>query len=232
MIRFEDRIEIIDNEIAKRRHKWQLTAIAYMDFDDVAQMIRAHIYKKWHLWDQDRPLEQWLNRVITHQIYNLIRNNYGNVAPPCNGCAFDLGGDLCDYTSSGSKCEQCPLYAKWRKTKAKGYYIKLAGSIDDENYVEQRSAAIAPEDGVDIEKGVVNLHEKMRERLTPNQFKIYSQLFIEGKSEEEVAKEMGYKTTEKNRRPGYKHISNLKKTFLATAKKIMDQEDIFYDYED
>ena len=231
MIQFEDRIEIIDNEIAKRRQRWQLDALAYIDFDDIAQMLRSHIYKKWSLWDQSRPLEQWLSRVITNQIHNHIRNNYGNLAPPCNGCAFNLGADICNHTPSGTKCSECPLFAKWQKTKSKGYYLKLAGSINDENYIEQTHSSVSPEDGVNIKKGVVNLHKKMKEKLTPNQYKIYHQLFVEGKSEDKVAEEMGFKTTERNRRPGYKHISNLKKVFVEKAKKILEEEDIFYDHD-
>jgi len=37
-----------------------------------------------------------------------------------------------------------------------------------------------------------------------------------------VAKEMGYVTSEKNRKPGYKQIKNIKKSIIKKAKKIMD----------
>ena len=35
-ITFEEKSEIIAKAINKKRNKWQLTAIAWMDFDDVA----------------------------------------------------------------------------------------------------------------------------------------------------------------------------------------------------
>jgi hypothetical protein len=43
--KYEDKADVIDNEIRKRYYKWHLHAIAWFDFDDVAQIIRAHIKK-------------------------------------------------------------------------------------------------------------------------------------------------------------------------------------------
>ena len=77
-LKFEDCIESIDSEISKRRGRWNLTALSWMDFDDVAQIIRIHIFKKWHLYDQSKSLAPWINTLISNQIKNLIRNNYGN----------------------------------------------------------------------------------------------------------------------------------------------------------
>ena len=51
-------------------------------------------------------------------------------------------------------------------------------------------------------------------------------LFIDGKSDEEVGVEMGYKTSEKNRSAGYKQIRNLKKMFKETVQKIIQKNDI------
>ena len=64
-LKYEDRSEAIDNEIRKRRGKWRLTSLAWIDFDDVSQIIRIHIYKKWEQWDQERPLLPWINKIIT-----------------------------------------------------------------------------------------------------------------------------------------------------------------------
>ena len=76
--KFEDCIDVIDQEISKRRNKWTLTSIAWMDFDDISQILKIHIYKKWHLYDNSKPLAPWLNRIISNQLKNLIRNNYSN----------------------------------------------------------------------------------------------------------------------------------------------------------
>ena len=77
-LKFEDYIDQIDEEIRKRKSKWTLTSIAWMDFDDISQILRIHIYKKWFLFDQDKPLGPWLNRIISNQIKNIIRK----IIPP------------------------------------------------------------------------------------------------------------------------------------------------------
>jgi hypothetical protein len=51
-------------------------------------------------------------------------------------------------------------------------------------------------------------------------------LFFEHKTEEEVATFMGYKTTEKNRKAGYKQIKNLKKMLKEKAESIIREQDI------
>ena len=48
-LKFENFIDEINAEISKRRNKWNLTALTWMDFDDVSQILRIHIYKIWHL---------------------------------------------------------------------------------------------------------------------------------------------------------------------------------------
>ena len=65
---FEDVIDKINLEISKRRGKWNLTILAWMDFDDVSQIIRIHIWKKWKMYDPEKPLAPWLNRIISNQI--------------------------------------------------------------------------------------------------------------------------------------------------------------------
>ena len=113
--RFEDVFKEINTEIQKRKGKWNLTILSWMDFDDVAQIIRIHIYKKWHLYDPTKPLSPWLNRIISNQIKNLIRNNYGNYARPCVKCAAAENERSC--VIYGSQCSDCPLYAHWTKSK-------------------------------------------------------------------------------------------------------------------
>lgn len=55
--------------------------------------------------------------------------------------------------------------------------------------------------------------------LKPLEWKVYKLIYIQGVSEEEAAKEMGYKTTEKNRSPGYKQIKNVQKKIINKAKE-------------
>jgi hypothetical protein len=219
ILQYVDKIAEIDREIEKRRPKWQLKAVAWMDFDDVSQILRIHISKKWMLWDQSKAFLPWLNTVITHQITNLLRNLYMNVARPCvTGCSANEGDDRCRLYQK--QCSRCPLYAHWEKTRKIAYDVKLPLSIEDRS---QEVFTIPGEDD-NIEGKVEYLHKRMEEILTPIQFRIYKYLYIEGKDEEEAAQLMGYKTNEKKRQAGYKQIQNMRRIFVEKAKKIIYKE--------
>ena len=82
MFVFQDKIAEIDVLLERSRKKWHLDAVQWMDYDDVCQIIRLHVHKKWHLWDQTRTFGPWCNRVISHQITNLIRNHYTSFQKP------------------------------------------------------------------------------------------------------------------------------------------------------
>ena len=69
---FEDSIDVINVEISKRKGKWNLTVLAWMDFQDVSQILRIHIFKKWDLYDSEKPLAPWINRIISNQIKNFF----------------------------------------------------------------------------------------------------------------------------------------------------------------
>ena len=81
--------EVIDQIIKKRQAKWKLKAITWFDFEDIEQIIKLHIYNKWHLWDQSRAIEPWVNRIVTNQIRSIIRNHYSSFAKPCLSCPFN-----------------------------------------------------------------------------------------------------------------------------------------------
>jgi len=230
---YEDRAHIIDNEIRKRYYKWHLHAIAWFDFDDVAQIIRAHIFKKWALWDQSRPLEPWINKIISNQLKNILRNHYSNFARPCLNCEYNQSAEqgegqvanLCALTPSGLQCNECDLYAKWEKTKKNAYDIKMPLSLEFHAYTKSTN----PEDHLDISRATKSLHIRIKGALTARHYLVYKMLFIDGISEEEVARILGYKSNEKGRKAGYKQIKNLKNQYKKLAKKIIQKEDVFYE---
>ena len=217
---FEESIDVIDNEIQKRKPKWTLTAINWMDFEDVSQIIRIHIHKKWHMYDENQPLKQWVNKIITNQISNILRNNYGNYKRPCLDCPLAEGLDLCRLYEV--QCSACPLYAKWEKKKKHAYNIKLPVPIE---YYTQELHSMES-NYFDMERGAANLHKKLKEKLKPNEWKVYQLLYIEHKTDEEIAKLMHYKTSEKGRSPGYKMIKNFKKKFLELSREMLDKGEV------
>jgi DNA-directed RNA polymerase specialized sigma24 family protein len=223
-IKYEDKQEVIDRIIEKHRYIWQLKAIAWMDYEDVAQIIRFHISKKWKMWKQERPLEPWIARITVNQIKNLLRNNYSNYVRPCLACKFSLGNEppACSITPSGKQCSECPLYKKWEKTKKSAYDVKLSVSIENHSESVQGMKDL----NFDVITSAARLHEEMKHRLAPKQYKVYARLYIDGADEEKVAAEMGYKTNEKGKKAGYKQIKNFKKLFKQVAMKILQDEDI------
>jgi DNA-directed RNA polymerase specialized sigma24 family protein len=191
-----------------------------MDFNDVAQILRIHIYKKWSMYNPKQPLAPWINRIVSNQIKNLIRNNYGNYSRPCLKCAAAENEDGCNIYVT--QCNKCPLYAKWEKSKKSAHDIKLPVAL--ENHTQEVHNII--EDEIDIEKAAQNIHLKMRQVLKPIEWKFYEFHYIQHKSEEDSAKYMGYKTNEKNRKIGYKQVKNLKKAIMIKVKKYLYNGDI------
>lgn len=219
-INFNDCIDIIDNEIKKRKGKWHLTSVQWLDYDDVSQILRLHIYKKFDMWDQSRPLEPWLNTIISNQISNLLRNNYGNYSRPCLKCPANEGGDLCSLYVS--QCNSCPLYAKWARTKKQAYDSKLPLPLD--HHVQE--VYDKPNVSIDIERGVDSLNERMRQILKPVEYKVFKFLYIDGGKEDKIAKLLGFKTTEKNRSPGYRQIKNIKDVIFNKVKSAVYAGDV------
>tara|TARA_R110000803_G_scaffold86741_3_gene153210 strand:- start:1570 stop:2274 length:705 start_codon:yes stop_codon:yes gene_type:complete len=222
--KFEDCISIIETAIRKQRSRWRLDCIAWFDFEDVEQVIKLHIYNKWAMWDQKRPLEPWINIIVSNQIKNLVRNHYGNYTRPCTTCEFNMGDDACSYTLSKVQDRGCEKYAKWEKTKKAAFSLKVAVSADDHMYeIGSRDS-----DGdISIDRSIARLNKEMKKELTELHYKAYYMLYFEeGCTEEDVAVLMGYKTNEKKRKAGYRQVKNLKKIFTEKAAKIMEEQDI------
>ncbi len=219
-LKFEDFIDTIDEEISKRKNKWTLTSIAWMDFEDISQILKIHIFKKWHLYDQDKPLLPWLNRIISNQLKNLIRNNYSNYCKPCLRCAAAEPDSSCSIY--GSQDGRCPLYKRWLTKKKSAYDVKMALPLENHRSEIQESLTHASS----IETGIAKLHQKLKETLKPNEWIVYESFYIQNKSEVEIAKQLNFKTTEKNRTPGYKQIKNIQKSILNKAKRILERNEL------
>lgn len=220
--KFEDKINEINEALERKRRKWELDALASVDYDDVKQIILTHIHKKWHLWDQSKPIKPWLYRVVSNQFKNILRNYYGNYARPCLRCKFNSGGDLCSQTSNGLQSNECGLYREWERKKKNAYDIKLPLTMENHHF-EIHSKE---DEYIDLDKATKKLAIEMKKRLSYKQFVAFKMLFMENNSEEDVAKYLGYKTSEKKRTAGYKQIKNLRKIFQEKAMQILKEMDI------
>tara|TARA_R110002020_G_scaffold161933_2_gene347329 strand:+ start:75 stop:812 length:738 start_codon:yes stop_codon:yes gene_type:complete len=230
---YSDKKDTIDQELRKRKNKWYLNSLGWFDFEDVEQIIRLHLFKKWEQWDQKRPLKPWINKIITNQLKNILRNTYTSFAKPCVGCPFNhqapaptsrdfFNDNLCSFTKSGLQCDECPLYAKWEKRKQSAYNVKMPLAMEHHAY----ELSLQPTNDFDLDAAGDKLHGAMKEALSPRQYRIYKMLFIDYLEEEEIAEKMGYRTTERGRKAGYKQLKNLKKQFKEKATHILKNSDI------
>lgn len=217
---FEDYNDLIDIELNKKCSKWTLSSITWLDFEDVSSQIKMHIFNKWHLYDQKRSIVPFISRIIINQMINLSRNIYKNHERPCLSCPENEGGELCALY--GTQCNSCPLYAKWEKTKKYAHDIKMALPLD--NHINEVHSKI--DNSFDLEKASNNLHDAMKKILSKYEWRIYKHLFIDNKTDEDVAKILGFKSSEKGRLDGYRQIINLRNSFLEKAKKITYQGEI------
>lgn len=119
-------------------------------------------------------------------------------------------------TSSGKQDGECLLYREWEKKKKSAYDTKLPVSIEN----HQQEIFSLPEQSVDVEKIGADIYEKIKPLLSPVELKVYNALFIDFKTEEETAKIMGYRTSEKNRKAGYRRIKQLRRNIMEKVKKI------------
>ena len=217
---FEDNIDVIDEEIAKRRGKWNLSSLAWIDYDDVSQIIRIHIYEKWSQYDPEKNLRPWLNRVITNQLKNIIRNNYTNYSRPCLRCAAAEDSNSCIIYST--QCSECPLYAYWEKRKQSAYNLKIPLAL--ENHHQEVNSI--KEDFIDYDEKIEKITNKMKEILKPTELVVYESLFVKDEDEFAVAKKLGFKTNEQKRSPGYKQIQNIKKNIIIKVKKLIERGEL------
>ena len=81
----------------------------------------------------------------------------------------------------------------------------------------------------DFGTSLKKLDKEMKLRLTEVHYVAYRMLYFEMKTEEDVAKFMGYKISPQKRKLGYRQVKNLKKKFLEIAVDILKEQDIIGD---
>lgn len=218
-LEFNDKIKDIDRLLSSKRSKWILNNI--LSFEDLSQIIRVHIFKKFDKWDQVRPFDPWCSRVIDRQIRNEIRNKYSRLVPPCiknRGCPFNTG-DGCQFTNSGKKDSSCAAYAKWEATKKPAYELRVALPLEDYDGSTTQSDC-------NLDKSIPKFHEHIKQMLPPRLIEAYQLLYIDNLSDNEAAEKLGFRTNEKKRTPGYRQIINMKKDILAIAQKAINSFDL------
>ena len=209
-----EHVAILLQEVEKRRSKWRLVSL---DFDDVAQKIHLRVVKKYHTYIPDRgPFIKWCNRVITHTIWNVLRDNYLKYSRPCiKHCKHNLGEGQCSFTKSGTQCGQCIDYRKWEASRKDQYNINQ--TLPYENHIPEIDMKTATHLNADLSLDKLNI--EMKKRLRPSEWKIYNEVYIANVGKPVKTDTIkGYNIT-------YQAFAKLKKTFIITAKKILAEQE-------
>lgn len=216
---YEDKAQVIDEQLEKHRHKWFLHARKDIDYDDIKQIIRIHIWKKWNNWNQEKSIEPWLHIIVTNQIKNILRNYYSSLIKPCVRCDAAIGDTGCQI--HGEQCSDCPLFKKWEKTKKSAHDISMPISID--KHVGELE--VFNDVDIDYEEKLKLVHKLAKESLNRKEYKVYDLLYIQNKSEEFAAKELNYKPTTKNQKfKRYKQLENYKKSIIAKVSLVVKEK--------
>ncbi|HCI72210.1 MAG TPA: hypothetical protein DHV30_17075, partial [Balneola sp.] len=113
----------------------------------------------------------------------------------------------------------------WEKSKKSGLELKTPLSTEDfVQEVEGRKY-----EGFDFEASLQKLDSYMKIELTEIHYRAYRMLYFESKTEEDVARFMGYKLSAQKKKLGYRQVKNLKKKFLQVAIEIINGQDIISD---
>ena len=226
MQKFEDVEPIIDDILEKNRSKWKLNAVKWNDFDDVKQDVKIHIYQKFHKWDQKREFAPWCSTVIHNQIQNKKRNLWRNHEKPCSDCYFNKGMGACSFTSSGEQCSECPQFYHWSKKKKNAYEIKTATSVETDEGEIPFGSPVEVDCEAFIQKLDFILQRDLAKDLIDNTtYRIFQLTWVEKLDDKEVARQMGYKSKEKDRNPGYRTLATHRKIVHERAKEILAVED-------
>lgn len=218
MLTFESQIKVIDLAIAQHAKNWTLKARPDIDFDDVAQLIRIHINKKFSQWDQTRNLVPWLHRIIRNQIINILRNVYSGMSRPCLKCSASLDGDMCSLFIK--QCSKCPLFAKWEKTKKKKSDVHLPVSLEH----HANTMMSMPNVDINFDKAIPLLNQRLKKVLKPTEWQFYDLMYIQNKKESDVVKIMDFKSTEKKASHRYKRMLQIQKSVMDKAREILKEQ--------
>lgn len=220
---FEQAYWVIDSIVEKRRSQWKLNAMPYLDFDDVKSVIITHIYKKWHLYDQSKPLGAWVATVAKTQMINMLRNLYMSTAKPCARCPANMenkNGDSTGCAIYGTQGPACKLYAKWESSKKNIHSAKMPLPMEHHSM----EVFSKPDESLDIERALIKLHPKMKEILTDKEWTVYTMIYINGLGDDDVAEKMGYKMTEKGNgraKNGYRRLRQIESSIIQKAKDLI-----------
>ncbi|NJO59145.1 MAG: hypothetical protein HC836_12655 [Richelia sp. RM2_1_2] len=119
----------------------------------------------------------------------------------------------------GECSTECKKYNEWYNSKRHWHAAKLPVPL--ENHCSEVFSQ--PSSSFDVEKAALNLHKKIKKKLTVSEWAIYERLYVKNLTEDETAQQLGFETNEKGRKRGYKRIKQVKIIIIKKAKEIINE---------
>lgn len=217
---FLDNLDLINELIEKQRSRWTLTALVWMDWDDISQILRTHLFVKWPMYDQNKPLGPWVSVVVGNQIRNLVESKYTNYTKPCCRCEAATGDSGCSIY--GEQGRLCPLYARWMRIKGNALATKLPVSLEDHS----QEVHELPDNNEDLTDKIARFHDVIIPLLTAGEQKIYQWCYIDGLEDDEVKVLMAKAISDKVIESWPEKLKVIKFKIVEKAKQILKEEDI------
>ena len=198
MITFESKIPELQDLIRSRKKKFGKMLPPSMDWEDVENIILVHFFKKWEMWNQERPFNNWANRVITNQIYNVIRNNYVSFQKP-------------EWDASEDEVK------RWEAAQNKS--IKAPTSLDRLEFFLGEQA----DESIDYVYAIGKIKQEMSKSFDERYYRAFEMIYFENVSDDEVAKFLKSRTSEAGRKAGYRWLAIIKKRFKVRIMEIIEE---------
>lgn len=216
--------------IEKRRGSWELTTI--LEWQDVSSILLTRLWEKLDLYDRSRPLENWVNKLISHALINLARLHWYKYARPCvsageygGTCVFNTGGTGCSKTSSKIQCSECPMFAKWQKKKEAKFNTAIP--VPFENHLHEsynKPGEILDPERLDSAKRIID--NKILSKLNKHEGKLYRLMYIDHLTMEQVGKKMKYKPQPNSKVPGYQVLIKFSRRIKVMAREIIRENEL------
>jgi hypothetical protein len=208
-----------------------------MEWSDLESILITRIFQQLHHYDESKPLDRWVNKLISNAMMNILRDKIYRDSAPCSSgqapgfsmgssygraCACYLGGNKCSWTKSGNVDSTCRFYAAWRAKKHTKHAIATPLSI--ENHTDEYHST--QDDFFDIEAAKKVIDENIKKRLTKEEYRVYVYLYVKHMSMDETVKKMGFKKADKDDMRPYSKVRNMAITAKEAAKAIVSEHNL------
>lgn len=170
---FEDALPILEEILKLYRRRW---TFVHYPWEDLCQDIRIHLFGKFHLYDQQKPIRPWLSVAVHNFIINEIRNRWGRFQPPCARCELNLGENQCKLY--GTNLKKCTLYKKYLGQRLQNHSVEFPFSYEAIEYDSQVELSHQPRDFIN----------SLYENISGNHKHVFMLFYESGFSTTKIAK--------------------------------------------